>query len=330
MTSSNRTAAKILEAAERIYDPETIEAKLSGLSSDQKSLLMRLYKSSRATATAAEARQRIEIIKLFQATAEEIEADIFKVFRSMPGDAWDYNSVRRVGRDKQLLDQINNRLRALDATVKGSLGDGLLDSFKRTWLDSAYRLDVLTPSSSSIKFGLLPDREIAAMLNEPWSGARFSDRLGLITDDAAHRVKQEIVKSMMAGEAWGDTARRIRSEMGTGGQKAVWRAEMVARTELAHAQELANTELYAENEDVIDEVVWIAHPGACEKICKPKHGLPVSVVGVPPDDSHPNCVCDQLAIPRGWDGLARDGDDDFSIRPVSRKEWSQRNNLPVV
>ncbi len=69
----------------------------------------------------------------------------------------------------------------------------------------------------------------------------------------ADKVKNQILRSMMAEESWQDTARRIRSEMGAVGQKSVWRAEMVARTELAHAQTVANTRLYAENADVIEK-----------------------------------------------------------------------------
>lgn len=330
MTLSATTAARLLEAAERIHDPETIEAKLSALDPDQKTLLMKLYRSSRASLTTAEARQRAELIRLFKDTASKIEADIFQTFNAMGGEKWDYNFVRRVGRQQQLLSQVNNRIQMLGGAIQGNFDDNLLDHFKKTWLDGAYRLDVLTPESINIRTGLLPDREIMAILDQPWNGGRFSDRLGLITDDMAHRVQQEITRSMMAEESWQQTARRIRGEMGTTGQKSVWRAEMVARTELSRAQTLANAQLYDENKDVIEEVVWVTHPQACEEICIPNHGKLVSEVGYPPEDSHPNCRCSVLAVPKSWGGLASTGDGDFSLRPPSKKEWAQDNGLGEV
>lgn len=328
MRSSRTTADRLREASEALLDPETIQAKLSALDADQQNLLLKLYRSDQGVLTASEARMRAELLRLFRQTSDQIEADIFQTFNYMgAGDGWDFNAVRRVGRLQQLLAQVTNRIRALGGQMGGSFSDGLLDQFKTTWTDSSYRLDVLTPESTNIKFGLLPDREIVAVLNEPWSGARFSDRLGVITDEMAHNVRQQIIKSMMAEESWQDTARRIRSEMGTSGQKSVWRAEMVARTELAHAQTVANAALYAENKDVIEQVVWVAHPGACDEICIPNHGRPVEEVGYPPEDSHPNCRCSILAVPKSWGGLASAEDGDFSLRPPSKAAWARDNGL---
>lgn len=328
MRSSATTEGRLREADERIHDPEAIEAKLSALEDDQKNLLLKLYRADQRVLNGSEAQMRAELLRLFKQTAEQIEADIFQTFNYMgAGDGWDFNAVRRVGRLQQLLAQVTNRVRALGGAMGGSFQDVLLDQFKKTWLDSSYRMDVLTPESVNIKFGLLPDREIIAVLNEPWSGARFSDRLGVITDEMAHNVRQQIIKSMMAEESWQDTARRIRGEMGTSGQKSVWRAEMVARTELAHAQTVANAALYAENKDVIEQVVWVAHPGACEDVCIPKHGQPVEEVGYPPEDSHPNCRCSILAVPKSWEGLAVPADGDFSLRQAPKKAWARDNGL---
>ena len=89
---------------------------------------------------------------------------------------------------------------------------------------------------------------------------------------------------------------------------------------------MANSKVYEENADVIEDVIWIAHPGACE-VCTDKHGRPVSEVGIPPADSHPNCGCDQLAIPKSWGGLAEKDDGDFSISPASRRSWAEAHDV---
>lgn len=324
VTSSATTDARLArlrEASERIYDPAAIQDKLSGLTGAQQDLLWKLYRSSRSELTTAELQQQEELIAQFQAAASDIEADVYKVFGDLRMDNWDLNSVRRIGRDKQLLDQINNRIRALGGEVKGTLNDGLLDQFKQSWVDGAYRLDALTPDSISINTALMPDREIMALLDTPFNGASFSDRLGIITDDMAHQIKQALLRSMIEGESWQEAARRIRDQMGTEGQKSVWRAEMISRTELARAQELANAQLYAQNDDVIEKVIFIAHPGACDE-CRERHGEVLTDPSeYPPWSTHPNCVCDALAVPKSWDGLATPEDGDFSVTPQSRSSW---------
>lgn len=263
----------------------------------QQTLLMKLYRSDRGSLTVAEMQLRRQLIADFKDVAAGVEADVYQTFAAMGGEEWDFTAVRRAGRDRYLLDQINNRIQALGGTIQDNLGDGLLDQFKQAYLDGVERIDKVTPESVEVVNGLLPDQEIFNVLAEPWSGAKFSDRLGLITDDMAHNVQHEIIKSMMAGESWQETGRRIRSEMGTQGQGSVWRAEMVARTELSHAMNMANAQLYDDNSDILEEPVWVAHPGACD-ICRENHGRPVSEVGYPPDDSHPNCECGVLAYPK--------------------------------
>lgn len=309
------------EAAERIFDPKTIDARLSGLSGDQRSLLWRLYRSSRGNLTANEAALKRELLSQFQAVARGINADIANTFDNLGATRWDLQIARKLGRDQALFAQIKDRIQQLGGKITDITARGLVKQFKQAYTDSAYRLDVMTPETVEIKFGLLPDQEILSMVAEPWKGADFSQRLGIITDEMAGNIKTTLVRSMMAQESWQDAARRIRGEMGTAGQRSVWRAEMIARTELAHAQELATEVFNNENADVIEDEVWIAHPYACDE-CKDNHGEPVSAVGRPP--LHPNCLCDVLAVPKSWSGLAQAGET-FRITPVSRVEWMRHN-----
>lgn len=326
MTRAEQRGRRLREADERVYDPSTIEAKLAGFTQDQKDGLLDVYRATRRKLTAGELAQRRELVNLFKQASSDIEADIYSIFRRLGQDNWDVEAVRRIGGRKAILDQINNRLRALGADIDGTLSDGLLDQFKKTYAHAAYQLDALTPPSTGIRFGMMPDQEIMAMLNEPFLGVRFSDRLGFINDQMASDIQKQLTASLVAQDSWQDAARRIRDEMGTQGQRSVWRAEMIARTELARAQEMANKELFDQNDDVIEKVVWVAHPTACDE-CKDKHGENVDVVGYPP--AHPNCVCSALAVPKDWGALADTEDGDFSIRK-SRKAWARDNRLQDV
>ena len=316
------------EAGDRILDPATINDLLNGLQPEQRGLLWKLYRSSRSRLTANELQLKSELLNMFQQTADDISQDVGNIFSRMGTTEWNLQDARRLAHDRALFMQIDDRVRALGGQMQGTFDEALLNQYKNAYLDAGYRLDMLTPDSTNIKFGMVPDQVIVSMLSEPWAGARFSDRLGLITSEMSSTIKHELIRSMMAQESWADAARRIRDQMGTAGRRSVWRAEMIARTELARAQNLANSKLYEDNDDVIADVVWVAHPGACD-ICVGKHGEPVREVGTPPEDSHPNCSCDQLAIPKSWGGLAQTADGDFSIQPQSRRSWAEMHGLVV-
>jgi SPP1 gp7 family putative phage head morphogenesis protein len=306
----------------RVHDPKEIEAQLKGLDPRQRETFWKLYRTGQARLTDLEKRQSSQLLKLFKATAEDLESDLAKTFGKLDTEEWDLATMRRAGRDKALFDQIKDRIKTLGGNFKSVFDKNVLRSYRASYVDNAFRLDKLTPESVAIKFDILPDREILALMNKPFQGARFSDRLGLITDDMAHTIQQELTRSMMAGENWRQASKRIMDEMGTQGQRAYWRSEMIARTELARAQEIAAHQLYDENADVIEKVVWTAHPGACE-ICQGLHGAILKKPeDYPPSASHPNCVCDAVAIPKSFDDLA-DGDDDRLPPQESLKDWAK-------
>ena len=312
-----------------IYDPGSIRAQLGGLSAGQSDLLMKLYRASRAGLSVQQRAMQQELVGLFQGAADDIEQDIGRTFAKLGTDQWSLASARRIAQDKVLFAQIEDRVHSLGGALQHSFDTNLTNGYKEAYLDAGYRLDVLTPGSINIKFGLLPDQMIVQMVNETWSGGRFSDRLGIINSEMVSNIKHSLLRSMMAEESWADAARRIRGQMGVSGQKSVWRAEMVARTEMSHVAELAAEQIRTDNEDVIDDSIWVAHPGACPEVCLPNHAQPISEVGSPPNDSHPNCECGTMDVPKSWQGLAQKGDGDFSISPASRQSWAEAHGVAV-
>lgn len=311
----------------RVHDPAAIADQLASLSPEQREGFWKLYRTGQSRLTDLEMKQARELVGLFTDAAKEIEVSISRAVGK--GENWDLASMRRLGRDQVLFKQIQDRIARLGGEFRTVLDENALQSYKASYLDNAYRLDKLTPESMKVAFGILPDREILSLLNQPFSGARFSDRLGLITDDMAHKIQQELTRSMINEENWRQAAARIRDEMGTQGQKAYWRSEMVARTELARAQEMAAQQVFAENADIIDKVVWLAHPGACEK-CTALHGTELkSPEDYPPQASHPNCVCDAVAIPKPFEELAAGADDKLPPRQ-SLAAWSEETGVSAA
>lgn len=304
-----------------------IEPHLANLRDDQRRAFWRLYSAKQNRLTRAEARQRRLLIDLFRRASKDIEARVAQEFAQAGVEQWDLQTMRRTGRDLALFRDIQARIGALGAQADARLEAAMTGHFKRSWLQSAWKLDELTPPHISVMTDLLPDGEILALVKRPFEGANFSQRLGIITDDMAHDIQRGLTRSMISGESWLQAARRIRGEMGTRGRKAAWRAEMIARTEITRAQEMANYEFTQANEDVIEKVVWMAHPGACP-ICRKLNGRVLKDASdYPPALSHPACTCDAVPVPRSWEDLA--GASDVPVRPLDIKSWADRRGLPA-
>jgi len=285
-------------------DPKRFDKFISSLSEEQQSAFWRLYSAKQNYLTADEAQERRLLIELFRQATKDIEVHVARIFSEQGTDKWDLQTMRRFGRDKALFEQIKQRIQTLNADLNQRVEQAMTNHFKKAWFRNAHKLDSLTPASTSIQFGIIPDYNILALLHRPFGGAMFSDRIGLITDEMAENIRRELLRSMISGESWNQAARRIRDEMGTRGRKAVWRAEMVARTELTRAQEMGTFQFNEENKDVIDKVVWVAHSGACED-CRALDGKVLKKEDdYPPNPSHPNCTCDAMAIPKPWNKLA--------------------------
>lgn len=304
---------------------DEIEAKLSALPLDHVNKFWRLYSQSQNRLSPIESEQRRLLLELFHDASDDVVSVTSKIFDQLGVDNWDLRTVRRFRHDEMLFRAINDRIRALGGRVNAQVEDGMMKIFKQTYLEDAYRLDQMTPED--IQFGLIPDRQILALLHEPFNGASFSDRLGVITDDMAGAIRKTLLRSMINQESWQQAARSIRGEMGTRGQKAVWRAEMIARTELRRASSIASAQFNAENEDVIDKLVWMAHPGACA-LCLSLNGTEVEdAEDYPPEQSHPNCTCTVVAVPKPWSEIV--GDPETAVPPpkISFDAWVEQRGM---
>lgn len=310
------------------FNFESIESKLEGLRPDQRNTFWRLYSASQNRLKPQERELRRVLRQIFKDAADDIVSDINQAFQMVGEDKWDLRIMRRLQRDQTLFRQLNDRIRALGGRVDEDMERYLLDAYKRSWTENAYRLDNLTPESINIRFGMINDEAILSMLHNEEFGVDFSDRLGLITDEMTDKIKNSLLRSMVNQETWNQAARRIRTEMGTQGRGAMWRAEMIARTELTRAQEMATMQFNKDNEEFIEKVVWMAHPGACE-VCRDLNGTEiVDEEDYPPNQSHPNCTCDSVAIPKGWDDLAGPGEMDIPVRAIGFDKWVEQSGLP--
>jgi len=280
-------------------DQAAIEERLKGLDQRKVGRFWRLYRGRQVDLNVAEVAQRRELRGLFRAALEDLNNEVRQSFDAVGVEKWDLATMRRTGRQDFLFRQIVNRIEALGGQTNGAIERSLVAQFKRAYAHGAYSAQELGANPEAIRFGIIPDQEILGMLYQDYQGANFSQRLGIITDDMAHRIQQGLMRSMIDQESWLQAAKRIRGEMGTSGRAATSRAEMIARTELRRASSLGGYQFRLENEEAIGKTVWLAHAGACP-VCVDLDGRELDgPEDYPPALSHPNCTCTYMDLPIG-------------------------------
>lgn len=184
------------------------------------------------------------------------------------------------------------------------LGDDLNDMYRKSYNGALWAIDQTTPFNIDPKYNLPPDHNLKLLFEEPWNGQRFSDRVWAISDEWARSIQNQLIQSVYTGDSVREMASKIRQYTGVPedaklisrprASAQLYRATLIARTELIRAGRMAQDQAYEDNSDIIDDKEWSAKPGllgVCE-ICREKNGHTPSEIekmGLPLE-GHPNCV----------------------------------------
>ena len=135
---------------------------------------------------------------------------------------------------------------------------------------------------------VLPDKVLRRLLNQPWSGANFSERIWGNTEVFARVLKQEIVQSFIQGISVKDLSDRIQNRFEADRKNT----ERLVRTELNHA--LNETTKLSYEEAEIEEYEYLAEiDGRTSDICRELNGQKFKMkdakAGVNYPPMHPYC-----------------------------------------
>ncbi len=304
----------------------------------QKEILDKIAASNRRWLAQKQVAQQQELLRVFQAARAQIEAAMADSFAG--ADTWNLADMRRFGRYERLLAQIDSITNQVKQSGTASMENYFADQFANAYYRAAWELDSATPGNYSVNFNVIPYDTIRGIVSEPWKGAMFSDRMGLITDDMSRRIQNQLAQSMIAGESLDKAAKRIRDEVGTRGKAAADRALMITRTEITRAQGNARFLVFSQNEDVMEVPIWKAHPGACE-ICSELDGKPAEnpkawqwfskelqddVFGPP---AHPRCSCDIEFKLKPWKDIASEEFKKIQPRYIPMDQWAQERGIDM-
>ena len=135
---------------------------------------------------------------------------------------------------------------------------------------------------------VLPDKVLRRLINQPWSGANFSERIWGNAETLGKVLKQEIIQSFIQGISVKDLSDRIEKRFITDRKNT----ERLVRTELNYA--LNETTKLSYEEAEIEEYEYLAEiDGRTSDICRELNGqkfkMKEAKVGVNYPPMHPYC-----------------------------------------
>ena len=201
---------------------------------------------------------------------------------------------------------------------------GVEDSAKNA-LTSVYR-DTFIEVTKDLGINAIVSRDkIKAVLDRPWSGANFSERLWSNTDKLAQTVKQEIVNGMIQGINLQTMTKRISERFETAKKNDV---ERLLRTEVNYTLNQATLDGY--KEAGIEKYEFNATlDSRTSQICSELHGEVFEIkkiaVGLNYPPMHPRCRSTTIPI-IDYESLIKQGREEIGEKDTENNDKEELTN----
>jgi len=196
--------------------------------------------------------------------------------------------------------------------IKVSTG---IDETAKNTLTSIYR-DTFTEVTKDLGVNVIVSKDkIKAVLDRPWSGANFSERLWSNTDKLAQTVKQEIVNGMIQGINLQTMTKRVSERFETAKKNDV---ERLLRTEVNYTLNQATLDGY--KEAGIEKYEFSATlDSRTSQICSELHGEVFEIkkiaVGLNYPPMHPRCRSTTIPI-IDYESLVKQGREEIGEKDI--------------
>lgn len=201
---------------------------------------------------------------------------------------------------------------------------GVEDSAKNA-LTSVYR-DTFIEVTKDLGINAIVSRDkIKTVLDRPWSGANFSERLWSNTDKLAQTVKQEIVNGMIQGINLQTMTKRVSERFETAKKNDV---ERLLRTEVNYTLNQATLDGY--KEAGIEKYEFSATlDSRTSQICSELHGeifeIKKIAVGLNYPPMHPRCRSTTIPI-IDYESLIKQGREEIGEKDIESNEKEALTN----
>lgn len=262
---------------------------------------------------------RIEYTRMMRKLIDDL-VRVNAVF--MSGEQPTYSEWKQLKLDADSAKVIADNINSFRGKMVEQLGDSLNQMYRDSYNSATWAIDQVTPPNIDPNYSLPPNQVLNVIFAEPWAGQRFSDRVWAITDEWALRIQRELINSIQTGASVGEMARSIRGYVGVPADEKLisrprasaqlYRAQLIARTELIRAARMGQSRVYDNNQDILDgdemdNKEWSAKPGlfgVCDE-CRDKDGhTPREIIAMGySTEEHPNGRCSWIPKVKSWSEL---------------------------
>jgi SPP1 gp7 family putative phage head morphogenesis protein len=238
--------------------------------------------------------------------------------------AYDFEGNPQLLQRAALIDQIQRQFDFLTDDVELHLENTLIESFRQGYAGRAWVMDNSTGEDVKVRFPLLPNEAIRALLLQPSDlFLDWHEELGLNRVDFLTKMRRSLTQSMILGESIQQAQKRLREALGIetdrrkGFKENFWKTLLIARTEILKASNQAAVAIYEQNRDILTGWEWVAtrdertcpicqqldgkvflfdEPDKGHRIRVNKKGNTRIVRQPPPSGSHPGCRCTAVPV----------------------------------
>lgn len=202
------------------------------------------------------------------------------------------NARAKITRLQALQDAINVELTKVTHEYQMTLEDTLIGLFTDQYKEVSELLGIMAP--------VINREAIKTIIEYPYAGKMFSDRIWDNKDALVKHIKQNLTAGIIRGDSIQKMSRQLKKDLNV----LYYQAERLVRTETNYAMNQGHLKGYADS-GVVEKYEFLAAiDSRTSKLCKNQNGkvykLSDAVVGVNFPPLHPHCRSTVIPILEDW------------------------------
>ena len=202
------------------------------------------------------------------------------------------NARAKITRLQALQDAINVELTKVTHEYQMTLEDTLIGLFTEQYKEVSELLGIMAP--------VINREAIKTIIEYPYAGKMFSDRIWDNKDALVKHIKQNLTAGIIRGDSIQKISRQLKKDLNV----LYYQAERLVRTETNYAMNQGHLKGYADS-GVVEKYEFLAAiDSRTSKLCKNQNGkvykLSEATVGVNYPPVHCNCRSTVIPVLEGW------------------------------
>ena len=202
------------------------------------------------------------------------------------------NARAKITRLQALQDAINVELTKVTHEYQMTLEDTLIGLFTEQYKEVSELLGIMAP--------VINREAIKTIIEYPYAGKMFSDRIWDNKDALVKHIKQNLTAGIIRGDSIQKIARQLKKDLNV----LYYQAERLVRTEMNYAMNQGHLKGYADS-GVVEKYEFLAAiDSRTSKLCKNQNGkvykLSEATVGVNYPPVHCNCRSTVIPVLEDW------------------------------